>query len=198
MIRETVTAWPLSWPEGWARTARRSRSRFGDTTVYGSVQGILVELGRMGVDRARVVVSTNHRLKPNGTPYSNQRRVEDPGAAVWFELDGAERVLACDRWDLLADSLHAIELHVGAIRGQERWGVGSSAQAFAGFVALPAQAGGTTWWDYFGLDPATATEDEVRRRYRESAKIDHPDAGGTRERWDELQVMLGRALDAVR
>ena len=198
MIRETVTASPLSWPAGWARTARPSRARFTRSTVYGATQGILVELGRMGIDRRRIVISTNHRLKPDGTPYANQRRVDDPGAAVWFELAGAERVLACDRWDLLGDNLLAIELHVGAIRGQDRWGVGSAAQAFAGFVALPEQAGGPSWWNYFGLDPLSATEDEVQRAYRDSAKLDHPDAGGDRLRWDELQSMRRMALDVVR
>lgn len=140
MIRDTVTAWPLYWPPGWTRTQYPERSRFGGCTVYGSVQGILAELGRMGVDE--IVISTNQRLKPNGTPYSTGPKILDHGAAVWFTQSGEERVLACDRWSALADNLHAIELHIGAIRGQARWGVGSAQQAFAGFVALPEASGG--------------------------------------------------------
>ena len=50
MIRDTVTAWPLYWPPGWPRTKYPERSRFGGCTVYGSVQGIIAELGRMGVE----------------------------------------------------------------------------------------------------------------------------------------------------
>ena len=137
-------------------------------------------------------------MKPDGIPYSKQPRVEDPGAAVWFMLHGSERVLACDRWPRVEHNLKAIALHIHAVRGQERWGVGSAAQAFAGFVALPEQAGGKSWWEYFGLDPSTATEKTIRDAYRDSAKVDHPDAGGDRVRWDELQSMYRMALDAVR
>lgn len=198
-IRETVTAWPLSWPAGWERTPAglRRRARFEPTTVFHEVQRILDELRLLGVRSGEIVISTSLKVRPDGIPYTKQPRVEDPGAAVWFILRGAERVLASDRWDRIEQNLHAIALHISSIRGQERWGVGSAAQAFAGFVALPEQATGTPWWHYFGLEP-DATEQEIRAAYRESAKIDHPDVGGDRARWDELQSMLRVALAASR
>lgn len=200
MIRETVTAWPLSWPAGWPRTApehRGSHYHFRATTVFHEVQEVLLQLRRLGVHEREIVISTGLRVKPDGIPYSKQPRVEDPGAAVWFMLHGSERVLACDRWPRVEHNLKAIALHISAIRGQERWGVGSADQAFAGFVALPEQAGGMPWWEYFGVGP-DATEGELHRAYRESAKVDHPDVGGRREDWDRLEEMKRAALAAIR
>lgn len=195
MIRETVTASPLYWPEGWKRTARRQRARFGETNSFRETQEILAELQRMSVRNRDVIVSTNMRLRQDGIPYANQSAPADPGAAVWFTLKGQERVLACDRWDRVEHNLRAIALHIAAMRGQDRWGVGTLDQAFAGFVALPETAGGTTWWDYFGLEP-DATREEIERAYKESALVDHPDRGGDRERWDQLCAMKKVALQS--
>lgn len=197
MIRESVTSCPLYWPPGWERSKHPKASAFADSNGYRESQRVLDELSRMGVRSRDVIVSSNMRTKPDGTPYSRQVRVLDAGVAVWFSLKGEERVLACDRWNRVECNLHAVALHVAAIRGQERWGVGSAAQAFAGFVALPEQAGGDSWWEYFGLEP-DATEDDVKRAYRQSAKIDHPDSGGLREDWDRLEAMRRVALDAIR
>ncbi len=195
---EVVASWPLSWPSGTPRTSRFStrRAPFRPTTLYHEAQRVLEELRLLGVRSADVVISSNYRVRPDGIPYSKQPRVDDVGVAVWFKLKGERRVLACDKWDRAEHNLRAVALHVHAIRGQQRWGVGTIEQAFAGFVALPQQAGGVPWWEYFGLEPDASVE-EIRHAYRTSAKYDHPDAGGARERWDELQVMLRAALDAV-
>lgn len=197
---EVIAAWPLSWPTGTPRTpwTRQRRAPFAPTTVYHEAQRVLEELRKLGVPSSDVVVSTSLKVRPDGIPYSKQPKTDDPGAAVWFQLKGERRVLACDLWTKTEHNLHAVALHVAAIRGQQRWGVGTVEQAFAGFVALPEEATGVSWWDYFCLDPATATEADVRSEYRASAKFDHPDAGGDRARWDELQTMLRLALDAVR
>lgn len=195
MIRETVTASPLYWPPGWERTKSPKSSPFYNQTVYKASQGILHQLALMGVERHRVVVSTNLRTKPDGTPYSGKQRIDDHGASVWFSIDGAERVLACDRWQHVADNLRAIEKHIEAIRGMERWGVGSAAQAFAGFVALPEQAGGEPWFEVLRVSP-TATRDEIERAYKRRALDCHPDRGGDRAEWDHLQAVRKIALQA--
>lgn len=198
MIRETVTSFPLYWPPGWERTKRPTRAPFRNATVYGTTQGILREFELMGVPRFQVVISTNQRLKPDGMPYSNQRRLDDHGAAVWFVLDGEERVLACDRWDLLADNLRAIEKHIEAIRGQERWGVGTARQAFGGFVALPEAASGEPWWETLGI-ARDAELPSIEAAFKARAKSCHPDMpGGSREAWDRLQDALAQARAARR
>lgn len=196
MIREAVTAWPLYWPEGWKRTASPRPARFGATTVYRESQRLLEELGRLGVRRDGAIISTNLKLKRDGTPYSGQRQPEDRGVSVWFDLRGEERVLACDRWTTVEDNLRAIVCHIGALRGQERWGVGSADQAFAGFVALPERAGGKCWWQVLRVSP-DASPETIESAYRVLAKERHPDHGGSRELWDELADAIRAAREAM-
>lgn len=195
MIRETVTAWPLYWPPGWERTKSPRQGPFYNQTVYKASQGILYQLSLMGVARHGVVLSTNLKLKADGTPYSGRQSIADHGASVWFSLDGQERVLACDRWAHVADNLRAIEKHIEAIRGMERWGVGSAAQAFAGFVALPETSGGEPWNVTLGVSP-DASRETIEAAYRRKALECHPDRGGRREDWDHLQAVRKIALQA--
>ena len=61
---------------------------------------------------------------------------DDPGVAVYFQLHDKERVLACDKWDTVADNIAAIAAHIDGIRRQDRYGVGTIDQAFAGYSAL--------------------------------------------------------------
>ncbi|MDQ2763679.1 MAG: J domain-containing protein, partial [Pseudomonadota bacterium] len=113
----------------------------------------------------------------------------DPGAAFYFELDGKAHVLACDRWDQLADNIAAIAAHIEALRGQERWGVADLRQAFAGHVALAAP---DPWWIVLGVDQG-ASIDIVTAVYRAKAKTAHPNAGGERAAWDRLQAAFDTA-----
>ena len=195
MIRETVTAWPLYWPTGWERTPAMDRSayHFRKTTLFHSTQLVIDELRRLRVAMDDIVISTNLRTRPDGIPYSKQPQAQDPGVAVWFVLDKEERVLACDKWSHVEHNLRAIALHIESIRAQMRWGVGSSRQAFQGFVAIPAETTGMPWWEYFALD-RDATREDVEAAYKASAKIDHPDMGGDRAAWDRLVDMRKIAL----
>lgn len=196
---EGVTAWPLSWPNGWKRTARHERARFGAHTIYKAIQELYHQVALLGVPRGRVVLSTNLKLRLDGIPYSGQRAPEDPGAAVYFELRKAPRVLACDRWDRVEHNLWALAKHVDAMRAMERWGVGSLEQAFAGFVGLPEHAGRRAWWQTLGLTgPSGHSPDDVQRAYRERARSAHPDrAGGSHDAMSELNEARAEALRAV-
>lgn len=109
-------------------------------------------------------------------------KAEDVGVAVYFTLGGKPHALACDRWTRVEDNCHALELHVEALRGQERWGVGSVAQAFAGYAQLPAH-GPRPWREVLGVCLDTA---EVEERFARLALKAHPDRGGTAEAMSEL------------
>ena len=194
MIRETVTAWPLYWPPGWPRTKYRKPSAFGDSNPFRETQNVLAELGRMGVRSRDIVISSHMKLKPDGTAYARQI-IPDHGVAVWFVLKGEERVLACDRWARIEENLHAIALHIAALRGQQRWGVGTAEQAFAGFVALPEQAGGEPWHETLGVSP-DASRETIDAAYKRLALLHHPDRGGDRAQWDRLQDVRRIALRA--
>ncbi len=198
MIREAVTADPLYWPPGWERSKRPTRSRFGDTTIYKEMRALGWEMDRLGAHPRNRIVSTNLRLRNDGLPYSKQSRVEDQGVSVWFDLAGEERVLACDRWDRIEHNMRAIHKHIDAIRAQARWGVGSLAQAFAGFMALPEQASGRGYRDILGIGPdERLTAELVDERFRKRALVVHPDQGGATEDWHELAMARKRAMEAV-
>ncbi len=195
-------SFPLSWPPAWPRTAaqkrqaspffsqiRRPSSTPGQTYTSRSkrsmadvVTDLYHELRLIGVGDYNVVVSTNVELRLDGTPYSNRKPPEDPGAAVYFKLKNKPCVLACDKWNRTEDNLCAIAKHIEALRGQERWGVGSVEQAFAGYTALPpaGSSPGTSWWNLLGCahDAPFAV---VKAAFREAAFKAHPDHGGSHD-----------------
>ncbi len=188
-----VPAYPLAWPPGWQRSRNRSRAPFhrGDgsrlTISEAMRRRLLPELERLHA--RNITISTNvapHRYDQLGDGI-------DPGVAVYFTLDGDPRVLACDRWDRTADNLVAIGKHVEALRGQERWGVGSLEQAFAGYKALPALSAAKAWWDVLGLPPDTRGEAITRRRLELLRQL-HPDQGtGDANRAAEVNAAYDQA-----
>jgi hypothetical protein len=168
---------PLNWPAGWPRAVSRRASPFRTKagkerlSISGAIRRLMPELDRLGA--RDVIVSCN--VRPH--LYDQAGVVSDPGAAAYFFVDGAPTVLACDKWDRVADNVAAIAAHVEALRGQERWGVGSRAQAFAGYKALPAMPAARPWWEVLGLSP-TATADQIAARRRELLERLHPDRPG--------------------
>lgn len=193
------TAYPLSWPISWKRTKFPTRSRFGrrqPPTVAQGRDGVIEELRKMGVHDWQVVISTNITLRRDGLPYSNQKEPQDTGAAVYFKVDGKPTVLACDKWNTVGDNLWAIAKHVEALRGQDRWGVGSLAQAFAGYAALNEKTEPTCWEI---LDIASnATEPQIMDAYRRKARETHPDKeGGTSELFSAVVRAKDIALSAT-
>lgn len=211
---QNQSAYPLSWPPSWPRTATilREHSRFfstvrgeiqtgsnyrplykKDRTMSDATDGLLAELQKLGA--GNVVISTNVELRNDGLPYSNRRAPLDPGAAVYFMLKKKPIVLACDKWLRVEDNLHAIAKHIEALRGQERWGVGSVEKAFAGYTALPApgESGAATWWAVLGV-AQDAPFEVTRDAYREQAKRCHPDAnGGTHDAMTRLNTAWDQA-----
>jgi len=163
------------------------------------VTGKLInELRALGASRC--VISTNVQLRQDGLPYSNRARPSDCAAAVYFYLKHEPRVLACDRWNRVEDNIYAIAMHVEALRGQERWGVGSIDQAFAGYTALPApgDTAAATWYNVLGV-PADCSYEVALEAYRREAMNCHPDRGGSHDAmsrlngsWDQARLHFGR------
>lgn len=213
-------AFPLSWPNGWPRTAAHKRApapfftisrnyhasstpgQSGYTTssrnkrsMNTATEEIFRNLKLIGVGDFNVIVSTNVELRNDGLPYSNRKAPEDPGAAIFFKLKGKPCSLACDKWSRVEDNLYAISKHIEALRGQERWGVGSVEQAFAGYMALPpaGTSVGASWWNVLGCAHDSPFE-AVKESYRAKAKIAHPDNGGS----NDAMVTLNAAWDQAR
>lgn len=195
---------PLHWPPAWPRAHRRQRARFGTRSTSQAVTALLRELFLLGA-RPGAIVSTNLEVRLDGLPRSGQAQPSDPGVAVYYErVPRGQRAavrysFACDAWDRVEDNLRAITLHVGALRGMGRWGVGSIEQAFTGYLAIEAPA--RSCWDVLGIKeppPGWSAElrvETVRAAFRDLVKVRHPDvAGGSAAAMAELSAARDEAL----
>jgi len=132
-----ITAYPLSWPiAAYPKTPmnRREEAKF-EVSFAVARDHLLNELRLLGA--TNLILSSNIPLRKDGIPYANFLQPDDPGVAVYFVWRKSFYVLACDRWTKVKDNFRAIGLHINALRGIERWGVGSIEQAFSGYQALP-------------------------------------------------------------
>lgn len=188
---QAPNAFPLSWPVSWPRfNGSRPRGKF-KTSLGGALDRLEDELRRLRA--TNIVISSNLRPRNDGRPYADQAlRVQDPGIAVYFTLNGKPTVLACDRWCYVEHNIAAIALHVEALRGIDRWGVGSIEQAFAGYAALPAHATPSDWRAVLGVG-ADASLALVRTAYHSLARRKHPDLGGSHEEMSKLTAAMEAA-----
>lgn len=212
--------YPLQWPTGQKRTRSdyRRHSKFGAIprgsfsreapSAYEAAKELLHELKLLGA--ANPVITSQLPTRHDGLPYADGRS-DDPGIAVWFVLDGHERVFACDHWHRPGENLRAIALSIGAMRGLERWGMADVIErAFAGFTALPPGATQAphkpNWREVFGVAElvdtlmASSTDDlvaVVKARHRKLIAEAHPDAGGDTARAAELNAALDEALAEI-
>ena len=216
-----IRAFPLEWPGGWKRTAPADRQygRFGvkrsttpggyaqkqSVSVAEGVERLLAELRSLGVDREDIVVSTNVQVKLDGLPYSNRGEPVDPGAAVYWRLDGEDQCLAIDLYTRVADNLAALAATIDAMRAIERHGGAAiMKRAFIGLKQLGAGSSvtmtATAAAEYLaGLlkevpdadMPAQllASPQNTRAVIRFARHTAHPDRNnGAREQWDLVEI----------
>lgn len=196
-----ILAYPLHWPAGQPRTKVRGyNTRMARPTVASACADIANEV-RMLQGRD-LVISTNLALRIDGLPRSGQPAPSDPGAAVYFRrprlVTGSQRLaFACDKYRVIEQNLRSIAMHLNALRGMERWGVGTRDQAFAGYTALPLRSD-RTWWQVLGAVTSINTVEDLVAHYRDAAKRTHPDAGGSdtafyevRKAYEEGAAALG-------
>lgn len=209
------SAYPLDWPPGWPRATRRVPSKFSGRhrryefpTIAEGRDRLLRELGMMNA--TYVVLSTNIRPRLDGLPASNTAEPDDPGVSVYFSLKGRPHVLACDKWSRVGCNLAAIAKHIEALRGIDRWGVGSIERAFAGFSALPPPGASTEpakrpWRVVLDVECPANPDGGAREaflmlaesRFKAKARTAHPDAGGTTEAMAELNIAIGEAREEL-
>lgn len=208
---------PLSWPTWFPRTNEEERvhGRFGNKvykgygkerlTIAEARDRVLEQLGmfnRVGkrprCDTRGVIISSDFELRGDGLPRSGQRKPLDPGAAVYFTLDGEPRVIPCDAYKTIEDNLAAIAATVDALRTIERHGSQMFKAAFTGFGALPAPKpiAEMNWrdvFDYYGDDI-----DAVEAIYKKARKAAHPDHGGTTDKFNQVQQAWEQAQQELK
>ncbi|AFY61936.1 J domain-containing protein [Synechococcus sp. PCC 6312] len=190
----------LNWPIGQPRTPKLSQkqARFNkdgkSITIAEAKRRLIREIElwtksgqKWRIPHDSIIVTANWSVTEKGTVRS-EKEPDDSGVAVYFELDGENYCLPCDQWNRAADNLAAIAAHLGAMRDQERWGVGTTKQSFQGYAALPpiAISPDEEWWQILKVSP-NATLNEAKEAYRKLAKTNHPDVGGNRKDWDKIQ-----------
>lgn len=184
-MSDQKTAYPLSWPDGSARTARHLQrlSAFGTGTYHKPSMAKAVDALQRELNLLKAsdcILSTNIRRNLSGVPMSGAAQPADVGAAVYFKLDGKDVALPCDKWNRVECNVYAIAKHIEALRGQERWGVGNVEQAFRGYMALPGagETGGDNPWQVLGVS-INVDEAGLKEAYRAKVKKFHPDNTAT-------------------
>lgn len=189
MAEHTALAFPLHWPVQQPRTASNLRDNGAKfrlaLTLDRARRGLQHEVRLLG--GADLVLSSNVELRIDGWPRSGARMPTDPGVAVYFTRKKVPLVFACDRYKTVEANMRAIALHLDALRGMERWGVGTLDQAFAGYQALPETAGADPWWKVLGGEEPPITLEDLQADYREAARKAHPDTGGSQEAFVRVQ-----------
>jgi len=200
-------AFPLRWPDGWPRTAEAARANTAPfkAAAEKTRREILAELRRMHA--TNVVVNSNVPIRNDGMPYADaaKRRIHDPGVALYFTLKGRQLVMARDKYWRPEDNLRSLYLTIVGLRAIERHGGATMMErAFSGFASLPPPPGGTSgpekrdWRVVLGFEPSERpTRDDVQTAFRRMARDAHPDAGGSDERMQELNVARDEALEAL-
>jgi hypothetical protein len=195
-------AYPLAWPAGWPRTApyaRQDDRRFhGRGFTMGRVRDDLInELRLLGA--TGIVVSSNVPTRPDGLPYSDPRRLDDSGIAVYFKFKGKQLVMARDGFVSVAGNLRSLAMAIEGLRQLERHGGSLMLErAFTGFLAIAPPDWKKPWREVFGIKPDWAGD--ITGLYREKARTRHPDAGGSdavmaesNVAYEEARLELGRA-----
>lgn len=179
-------AYPLAWPLELPRASKRGSSPFrvSLTRAVADLQDSLRLFGSdTGLPVKNVVISSNVTL---GEP-----RPSDPGVAVYFDWDGAQRCIAVDRFPAVEANVRAIYQILEGRRQEMRYGgLHIVRAAFRGFAALPPP---DDWRRVLGLDDRSGLA-EVEAAYKRLARDRHPDAGGT----EAAMAALNAAREAAR
>ena len=175
--------YPLQWLPQQPRTKRPERARFGKHSLSNAGNLIADELRKMGAKNC--IISTNLKSKLSGGFYANQK-VDDPGVAIYFDLNGVDKAMACDRWDKPEQNLWALNLSISAIRGLERWGGSEFLDGlFTGFKALPAPVECMNMKMQYFSDVDNL--EFLDLKYKKLLKELHPDMGGDSGEFQEMR-----------
>lgn len=184
-------AYPLHWPAELPRSRSRGRSPF-KVSLSRAVADLQDSLRLFGADTGmpvrHVVISSNVTL--------GAARPSDPGVAVYFEWDGAQRCVAVDRFPRPEDNVRAIYYVLEARRQEMRYGgLHIVRAAFRGFSALPPPG---DWRAVLGVGPQASLAD-VEAAWRDKARAAHPDRrGGSGELMAELNAARTAARKELR
>jgi hypothetical protein len=192
--------YPLTWPSYVPRTKYRDAARFttkrkGENawghdakSMTAALEALQSEMDKLS-GASGMLLSTNIVQRLDGLPRAGQAKPQDPGAALYFTRNKQRLCMPCDKWNRVEDNIYAIAKHIEAMRGMERWGVGTVEQAFAGYKALSA---GEHWTDVLGVRAGVSAE-VVQSVYRTESMNIHKN-GGSEDAQKRLNMARDQAL----
>lgn len=190
-------AFPLNWPTGYKRTPSHQRtwSRF-DQTMGKAQKFLRDEVVRIG--GSGLIVSTNLRVRQDGGLYAADldKKMEDPGVAIYFKRKGKDVSLCCDTYLKVWENIYALGRTISALRQIERDGVSDFLdRTFTGFTAIPESivTAYKPWWEVLGVKE-TASKEEVKDAYRKLVMQHHPDKGGDAAKFSEIKNAYEQAM----
>lgn len=191
-----MEAYPLTWPIGYQRTTNRIGSPFKQS-MEKAQQFLRLEIERMGAKE--LIVSSNIPVRKDGMFFTDwmNRRIDDPGVAIYFKYRGKEVSMCCDQYARVWENVYALGKAIEALRGLERWGVSDFLnRAFTGFTALPPSiVPEVNIWHVIGLTSKPDNVDDVKAAYRKKANEYHPDRPtGDKDKFQSLQDAYEAAL----
>ena len=201
LLKETVAPYPLHWPLGQPRTAAKARrfleDHWDDRVCIERVTGKLFRLMRE-VGGESVILSTNQVLR-HGLPTALPDRLDDPGAALYFEHRGKQGVFVCDRYLDLIDNIHSLSMAAQKLRYP--WREGSDEQFVECIYEVAAAlAVDDQWWKVvLELDAEQSVNlANCVAAYRRLSKRFHPDyPGGSHVAMQRLNAAIEEAKNLL-
>ena len=201
----------LEWPDGFDRTPPRKRETYPHgfrVSRSEAFDNILEELRKMDARNVQVKTAAPHTKASPHRPYAD-RDPDDPGVVVYFERDGQQFAVPCDRWDNLRDNAQAIAKYLDAKRAIQRYGVSTIESEFSTqalppadeeAIAAPPASGGDELDEepHEILDVAPDAPDEVVTAAFKAQVKDlegHPDTGGSSRRFQKLKQARDELLN---
>jgi hypothetical protein len=197
----------LDWPSGWPRTPRGERERNNrfDTGLRQSIDDLVDELERVGVDDWRLSTAAQHQKQNPRYPYANASP-DDPGAVVRWTMDGEQYAAACDAYTRLRDNIRSLYLYIREKRKMQQRPVKTGESEFAN-ARLPP---GDDERDAIVVgepssqpDPhevlevsSDASLEVVKAAARQKLAETHPDQGGDTSEFQRVKQAKEELLDA--
>ena len=195
-----VARCPLHWPLGVPRTAAKDRKFLGDhwddRVCFERVTGTLFRRAQAG-GAENVILSTNQPLR-YGLPIEPAGRLDDPGAALYFQHDGKELVFAYDRYLDLIDNIYLISSEMKKL--SYRWREGDSQFVDCSYQVVDALQVDVEWWKaVLELDAEKTVDLEMCvSAYRRLSKRFHPDQpGGSHSEMQRLNAAMDEARELL-
>lgn len=193
---------PIDWPQAFPRTEPQDRTpnnRF-DTSLRASIDDLADELERVGADDWRLETAADHQKRNPRYPYADANP-DDPGAAVYWTMDGDQFAAACDRYTRLRDNIRTLYLYIREKRKMNARPVVTGESEFANARLPPADDPVAVEADepphvVLGVSPEASPED-IRQAYRRQAHEKHPDQGGSKAAFRRLKRAYEQLLEEV-